>query len=162
MTDLDWRQRLLAEWPHDAQRHYKAQAAVKELDLALQVLASMGFPLHIEEGPQPKEPEPFPKMVFHIRAGAKQVNCQADWDELGPDWHVSMDAAKLAAGYAKQWQRGGVFSKSLPAPIGLVDAPPAATPIPETRTQSRRSRVNATQKANYPLPVIMPGTSTRN
>jgi hypothetical protein len=158
MTDLNWRQRLLAEWPHDPQRHHRAQAAVKELDLALQTLMSMGFPLHIEEGPPPTIPLEWPKMVFHIRAGSKQVNCQADLEELGPDWYPSMEDARQAAGMAKQWQRGGIFSKSLPAPIGLVpDTPPAALP-PETRTQSRRARLNGTQKANYPLPVVMPGT----
>jgi len=120
---LDWRQRLLAEWPNNLQKHYLAQAAVRELDKALEVLATLGFLLHIEEGAAETVPQ-WPRMVFHIRAGSREVTCQADLDELGPDWYPSMEEARHAAGMTKQMQRGGVFDRALPSQIVLSDPGP--------------------------------------
>jgi hypothetical protein len=48
-------------------------------------------------------------------AGARSVNCQADLDELGPDWYPTMEEARQAAGLTKQYQRGGIFEKALPS-----------------------------------------------
>jgi hypothetical protein len=156
---MDWRQKLIAEAAPSAQRQHLATAAIHDLDDALQRLAVLGCVMHIEEGPAPKEPQEWPKLVFHIRQGQREVRCQADLDELGEDWYPSMEEARQAAGMAKQWQRGGVFTKSLPAPLSLVPSA-APKPPPPVEPSSRRRRLNGATPARYPVPaVIMPGTN---
>lgn len=112
---MNWRDKILADWPHDPQRAYKGRAALQELEGALQTLGSLGHPLHVEEGHQPVLPSGFPKTVFHVRAGQREVACQAELDELGEDWFPTLQEAQHAAGLIKQYQRGGIFDKNLPA-----------------------------------------------
>ena len=157
---MDWKQKLIVEWTNNPQRQHLANAAIRDLEDAIQRLAGMGCVLHVEEGPAPPLLE-WPRLVFHIRQGQREVRCQADLDELGEDWYGSMEEARQAAGMAKQWQRGGVFTKSVPAPIGASTSefvPPAPSP-PVEPVRSRRSRVNGLQPAKYPVPaLVMPGT----
>jgi hypothetical protein len=111
---MNWRQRILADWPHDLQRAHKAQAALRQIEEGLLQLASLGHPLHVEEGYNPPPPPEWPKAMFHLFQGGKVFACQADVEEAGPDWYFSMEEARHAAGVTKQNQRGGIFSKSLP------------------------------------------------
>lgn len=152
MEEIDWRGRILAEFAQHPQRLHLANAAILELENALQRLASMGFPLHIEEGPPTKKPSVWPRFMFHIRQGSKIVLCEADWKEMGPDWYPSMDEARHAAGEAKQWQRGGVFTKSLPAPIDIMEMLRPKEPPPQ---QSRNSMINAMSPPRYGLPAVV-------
>lgn len=152
---IDWRQKVLAEYCNHTQKNFLAQAAIKELEEALQKLACMGFHLHVEEGPAPPTQE-WPRFVFHIRQGARECGCEAEFKELGPDWHYTMEAARHAAGEAKQWQRGGVFTKSLPAPISIVPEPPKML----QEEESRENKVARLRPARYQVPAIvidMPG-----
>ncbi len=154
--ELSWRERLRKEYSGRPQLMHRVEDAVRQLETAIQVLASLGCPLRVEEGFVAKEPE-FPKVMFHIRQGSKIVRCKADVEELGPDWHGSMEEARQAAGMAKQWQRGGIFDKSLPAPIGTYNVVPIR-PEP-AEPQSRLARINALSPPKYGLPaVMMPGT----
>ena len=158
MEELSWRERLRKEYSGRPQLMHRAEEALRQLDGAIQTLASLGFPLRAEEGFVAKPPE-FPKVMFHIRQGSKVVRCKADEEELGPDWHGSMEDARQAAGMAKQWQRGGVFDKSLPAPISDYNVVQLRPEEPSEPPASRLSRVNALSPPKFGLPaVIMPGT----
>ena len=110
---MNWRERIQAELTSNVQKLHSAQTAMRELEAALRTLGSLGFPLHVEDGPE--KVETWPKMVFHLRLGGREVACQAELDELGPDWFPSMDAARQSAGMTKQMQRGGIFDKAIPA-----------------------------------------------
>lgn len=114
---VNWRQRIITDWPNDPQRAHKAQAALKQIEESLATLASLGHPLHVEEGYTPPPPPEFPKVMFHLYQGSKVFACQADVDEAGEDWYSTMEDARHAAGVIKQNQRGGIFTKSLPAII---------------------------------------------
>jgi len=114
---MNWREKIVVAWPDDLQRAYKARAALTDLDRVLLELASLGHPLHVEEGYVTPPPPGWPRAVFHLYQGIRAVNCQADLDEMGPDWYPTMEEARQAAGLAKQWQRGGIFDKSLPSTL---------------------------------------------
>jgi hypothetical protein len=86
-----------------------------DLDRTLGDLAGMGHPLHVEEGYVAPPPPGWPRAMFHLYAPARVVHCQADLDELGPDWYPTMEEARHAAGMAKQMQRGGIFDRALPS-----------------------------------------------
>jgi hypothetical protein len=111
---MNWRQRILTDWPHDPQRSHKVQTALRQIEEGLQTLVSMGHPLHVEEGYAPPPAPEFPKVMFHLYQGGKVFACQADVEEAGEDWYPTMEAARYAAGVTKQNQRGGIFTKSLP------------------------------------------------
>lgn len=143
---MNWRDRILADWPNDPQRAYKAQAALRSAEDALQTLASLGHPLHIREGSAPALVAEWPRMVFHLRAGERTVNCQAELEELGPDWFPTMEEARHSAGLIKQYQRGGIFDKNLPA----------NPPSPEERRlmeAARQEEISAEKAANHDLAV---------
>jgi hypothetical protein len=112
---MNWRQRIITDWPNDPQRSHKCQAALKQIEEGLLQLASLGHPLHVEEGYVPPPPPEFPKVMFHLYQGGKVFVCQADVDEAGEDWYPTMEEARHAAGVTKQNQRGGIFTKTLPA-----------------------------------------------
>lgn len=111
---MNWRQRIIADWPNDPQRARRCQDALRQVEEGLLLLASLGHPLHVEEGYSPPPKPEFPKVMFHLYQGGRSFACQADIDEAGPDWFPTMDDARQAAGLIKQYQRGGVFAKSLP------------------------------------------------
>lgn len=111
---MNWREKIICDWPNDLQKAHRAKTALADLDRTLLELAGLGHPLHIEEGYIPPPPPGWPKAMFHILAGARTVNCQADLDELGEDWYPTMEEARHAAGLTKQYQRGGIFDKALP------------------------------------------------
>lgn len=111
---MNWRQRIIADWPNDPQRAHKCQTALKVIEESLVTLASLGHPLHIEEGYNAPPPPEWPRAMFHLYQGGKVFACQADVDEAGPDWYSTMEEARHAAGVTKQNQRGGIFTKSLP------------------------------------------------
>ena len=117
---MNWRQRIIADGPHDPQRAHKVQTALRQVELMLAELASLGHPLHLEEGYSPPPRPEWPQVWFHIYQGARDFHCKADVEEAGPDWYVTMDEARHAAGVTKQNQRGGIFTKTLPA-IPLQD-----------------------------------------
>ena len=111
---MNWRQRIIVDWPNDPQRAHKAKEALRVLEECLLTLSGLGHPLHVEEGYlAPPKPE-WPKPMFHIYQGARVFNCQADLDEAGEDWYPTMEDARFAAGLTKQNQRGGIFAKALP------------------------------------------------
>jgi len=112
---VNWRQKIVADWPNDPQRQHKCRDALKQIEEGLLQLASLGHPLHLEEGYTPPPKPEFPKVMFHIYQGSKVFNCEADVEEAGEDWYPTMDEARHAAGVTKQNQRGGIFSKTLPA-----------------------------------------------
>ena len=161
---LHWKQRLLAEYATNIQRHTRGQQAIHQLEDALQVLSSLGFPLHVEEGPEPVEPQPYPKVVFHLRAGSRVVQCEAELKELGPDWYFSMEEARYQAGVAKQYQRGGIFSKSLPAPINIADMlMPKKVVEPEAPKESARVvELKRRAKPKYQVPALIPGEGVKD
>ena len=111
---MNWRDKIVADWPNDPQKAHRCQSALRDLDRILQELAGLGHGLHLEEGYVPPPPPGWPKAVFHILAGARVVHCEADLEELGDDWYPTMEEARHAAGYRKQMQRGGIFSKAMP------------------------------------------------
>jgi len=89
--------------------------ALKQVEEALIILNSLGHPLHVEEGYEaPPQPE-WPQVWFHIYQGAKDFHCEEDVKEAGPDWYPTMEEARYAAGLTKQNQRGGIFTRTLPA-----------------------------------------------
>jgi hypothetical protein len=112
---MNWRQKIITDWPNDPQRSHKAKEALKQIEESLLILASLGHPLHVEEGYTPPPPPEWPKAVFHMLQGTRVVACQADLDELGDDWYGTMEEARHAAGVIKQNQRGGIFSRALPS-----------------------------------------------
>ena len=112
---VNWRQRIITDWPNDPQRQHKCRDALKQIEEGLLQLASLGHPLHVEEGYTPPPKPEWPKAMFHIYQGAKVFACEADVEEAGEDWYPTMDEARYAAGVTKQNQRGGIFSKALPA-----------------------------------------------
>jgi hypothetical protein len=114
---MNWREKIIVDWPDDLQRNHKARAALADLDRVLLELAGLGHPLHVEEGYVAPPPPGWPRAAFHLYQGARVVNCQADLEELGPDWYPTMEEARHAAGIAKQYQRGGIFDKSLPSSL---------------------------------------------
>lgn len=111
---MNWRQRIVTDWPNDPQRAHKCQTALKVIEEGLATLASLGHPLHVEEGYTPPPPPDWPRAMFHLYQGGKVFACQADVDEAGPDWYSTMEEARHAAGVTKQNQRGGIFTRSLP------------------------------------------------
>jgi hypothetical protein len=112
---VNWRQRIVTDWPNDPQRAHKAKAALAQIEDGLLQLASLGHPLHVEEGYTPPPAPEFPKVMFHLYQGSKVFACQADVEEAGDDWYSTMEDARHAAGVTKQNQRGGIFTRSLPA-----------------------------------------------
>lgn len=155
---MDWKGEILGCWPGDLQKTRHAQLAIQLVEDGLAKLASMGFPLHVEEGLQPAQKSPWPRFVFHLREGPRICNCQADYEELGANWHFSMEEARQAAGMAKQMQRGGIFSGNIPARLEDVIFRREAEP-PTPAFTSNNARINSLRPANYPVPaVIMPGT----
>lgn len=161
---MNWRDRILADWPNDPQRAAKAQGALRDLEAAIAALASMGHALHVEEGHQPLPTPSFPRKVFHIRAGEREVRCQADLDELGPDWHNTMEEARHDAGLIKQYQRGGIFDRNLPADPLPPDQRKVAEALRTAEAERERIEVHAlaarTRAANRRKAngVNMPGT----
>lgn len=114
---MNWREKIICDWPNDLQKAYRARMALAELDRLLGELASLGHPLHVEEGYVPPPPPGWPRAMFHLYAPPRVVNCQADLDELGDDWYPTMEEARHAAGVTKQMQRGGIFDKALPSTL---------------------------------------------
>lgn len=112
---MNWRQRILKDFPHELQKAHKAQTALRQVEEALVVLNSLGHPLHVEEGYQPPPQPEWPQVWFHLYQGGKAFACQADVEEAGEDWYPTMEEARYAAGVTKQNQRGGIFTKTLPA-----------------------------------------------
>lgn len=115
---MNWREKIVCDWPNDLQKAHRCKEALASLDRVLSELAGMGHPLHVEEGYVPPPPPGWPRAMFHIMAGSRVVNCQADLEELGEDWYPTMEAARHAAGLTKQYQRGGIFDKALPSLLG--------------------------------------------
>ena len=161
---LHWKQRLLAEYAANIQRHTRGQQAVHQLEEALQVLSSLGFPLHVEEGPELVEPQEYPKVVFHLRAGTRIVECAAELKELGPDWYSSMEEARHQAGVAKQYQRGGIFSKSLPAPLNIADMlqPRKPAEVEKPKESARVVELKRRAAVKYQVPALIPGEEVRD
>jgi hypothetical protein len=112
---MNWRQRIIVDWPNEPQKSFKARQALQQIEDGLATLAGMGHPLHVEEGYTPPPLPEYPKVVFHILQGQRVVNCQADFEELGDDWYPTMEEARHAAGVTKQNQRGGIFARALPS-----------------------------------------------
>ena len=112
---MNWRQRIIKDFPHELQKAHKAQTALRQIEENLTILASLGHPLHVEEGYVAPPPPEWPQVWFHIYQGAKDFHCQEDVDEAGPDWYPTMEEARHAAGLIKQNQRGGIFTRTLPA-----------------------------------------------
>lgn len=112
---MNWREKIIAAWPDNLQKAHRARVALTDLDRILGELAAMGHPLHVEEGYVPPPPPGWPKAVFHVHAGARIVRDQFELDELGEDWHPTMEEARQAEGMRKQFERGGVFNpRSMP------------------------------------------------
>lgn len=133
---MNWKEQVLAAYPHDLQRATRCKMALRELEGALAALSSMGFPLRIEEGLAPLEIPEFPKVVFHLRSGSREVLDQKELEELGSDWYPTMDEARYAAGMTKQMQRGGIFDKSLPMLVEMPLQPQNDRDIERRRQQS--------------------------
>jgi hypothetical protein len=112
---MNWRQRIIKDFPNELQKAHKVQTALRVIEENLALLASLGHPLHVEEGYQAPPPPEWPQVFFHLYAGAKDFHCQVDVDEAGPDWYPTMEEARYAAGVTKQNQRGGIFTRTLPA-----------------------------------------------
>lgn len=111
---MNWRDRIVVDWPNDLQKAHRCRQALLDLERSLLELSGLGHPLHVEEGYRPPPPPGWPKAMFHLLAGSRVAYCQADLDELGPDWYPTMDEARHAAGLIKQYQRGGIFNRTLP------------------------------------------------
>lgn len=158
---MNWRQRIIVDWPDEPQKSFRAREALRQIEDALNTLASMGHPLHIEEGYTPPPPPEWPKVVFHILQGARQVNCQADLDELGEDWYPTLDEAKYAAGMTKQNQRGGIFSRALPSMFRRSrEEESAAEEMKRVAEEAHRKFVDETRarnRANYSLEGVKEG-----
>jgi hypothetical protein len=112
---MNWRQRIIVDWPDEPQKSFRAREALRQIEDGLATLAGLGHPLHVEEGYTPPPAPEWPKAMFHVLRGSRVVSCQADLEELGDDWYPTMDEAKYAAGVTKQNQRGGIFQRALPS-----------------------------------------------
>lgn len=106
---MNWREKIIVDYPNDLQKHHKARTALADLDRVLLELAGLGHPLHVEEGYVPPPPAGWPKAVFNLHAGARIVRDQFELEELGEDWFPTMEEARHDAGLRKQYQRGGIF-----------------------------------------------------
>ena len=107
---MNWRERIIADWPDDLQRNHRAKTALAELDRILSELAGLGHPLHVEEGYVPPPPPGWPKALFNVHAGARVVRSQQELDDLGEGWFPTMEEARHDEGMRKQLQRGGIFN----------------------------------------------------
>ena len=47
--------------------------------------------------------------MFHVTSGTRVVRDQRELEELGEDWHPTMDEARHAEGLRMQMKRGGIF-----------------------------------------------------
>lgn len=107
---MNWREKIVADWPDEPQKLARARVALAELDHALGQLAGLGHPLHVEEGYVAPPPPGWPKAVFHVQAGTRVVRSQQELDELGEDWFGTMEEARHAEGLRMQMKRGGIFN----------------------------------------------------
>jgi hypothetical protein len=153
---MNWRQRIIVDWPNEPQKSHRAREALRQIEDGLAALASLGHPLHIEEGYTPPPKPEWPKVMFHMTQGSRLVSCQADLEELGDDWYPTMDEAKHAAGIAKQNQRGGIFQRALPSLFKKgPEEETAAEEMTRVANEAHRKFVNeqrAIHRANYGVP----------
>ena len=112
---MNWRQRIIKDWPNHLQNQHKCLTALRQIEEALVVLNGLGHPLHVEEGYTPPPKPEWPQVYFHLYQGGRAFACEADLEEAGPDWYPTMEEARHAAGVTKQNQRGGIFTRTLPA-----------------------------------------------
>ena len=112
---MNWRQKIVADWPNEPQKAAKARMALQQIEEGLAMLATLGHPLHVEEGYLPPPKPEYPKVLFHIFQGQRVVHNVGDEKELGDDWYPTMEEARHAAGMTKQNQRGGIFARALPS-----------------------------------------------
>lgn len=111
---MNWRERIITDWPNDLQKAHRCRAALMDLDRVLLELSGLGHPLHVEEGYQPPPPAGWPRAMFHLTAPPKAIWCQGELDELGDGWYPTMEQARQAHGLNKQYERGGIFNRALP------------------------------------------------
>jgi hypothetical protein len=109
---MDWKTTILSKEQAKAQRLALVEIAIREIELAVTKLGALGHYVHVREGIAP--PEEWPKALFNRFGYQKVVYCQADWDEIGPDWYESLEEARKAHGLDKQMERGGIFKQNLP------------------------------------------------
>lgn len=107
---MNWRERIVSDWPDEPQKIARARVALAALDHALGELAGMGHPLHVEEGYVAPPPPGWPRAVFHATTGTRVVRSQIELDELGEDWFPTMEEARHAEGLRMQMKRGGIFN----------------------------------------------------
>lgn len=112
---MNWREKIISDWPSEPQKIARAKVALAELDRAIGELAGLGHPLHVEEGYVAPPPPGWPRAMFHMTSGTRVVRDQRELDELGEDWYPTMDEAKHAEGLRMQMKRGGIFNpRSMP------------------------------------------------
>ena len=146
---MNWREKIVVDFPDDLQRAHKARSALADLDRVLLELAGLGHPLHVEEGYVAPPPRGWPRAAFHLYQGARVVNCQADLEELGSDWYPTMEEARQAAGLAKQYQRGGIFDRALPSMLTQTPQQVQQTIAEEAaRREAQKQFVNDMRLAN--------------
>lgn len=155
---MDWRKRASTEYPNDLQKQHRIKVALAQLDEGVGTLMGLGIPVHVAEGPPPLPVPDWPKKVFHIRQGERLVACQAELDELGEHWYSTLEEARHAAGMTRQMQRGGIFTKDLPAPLGLIPQAPVQPKDASAPTEGQRLRSEVRRRSNGANLVEMPGT----
>lgn len=111
---MNWREKIVTDWPNDLQKAHRCRTALQDLDRVLLELAGLGHPLHVEEGYQSPPSQGWPRAMFHLTEPAKAIWCQGELDELGDGWYPTMEEARHAHGMKKQFERGGIFSRDLP------------------------------------------------
>lgn len=107
---------LAAQHGTDYQAIYKITHALRAIHESLDLLAGLGHPFHLEDGPPPSQQE-WPKVMFHESCHQGQlVHSQQDIDDLGDGWRPSLAEARYAHGLRQQFKgRGGVKLRDVPA-----------------------------------------------
>lgn len=111
---MNWREKIITDWPNDLQKAHRCRTALQDLDRVLLELAGLGHPLHVEEGYQSPPVPGWPRAMFHLTQPAKAIWCQGELDELGDGWYPTMEEARQQHGLNKQYERGGIFNRALP------------------------------------------------
>jgi hypothetical protein len=116
---MNWdelRGQLAVRFVDDQQRAYRAGHALTAIQHGLEMLSTMGVHFHLADG---TGEAPYWPRTFYSEAEptGRVITCQADLDDLGVAWYDHPNKVEQARGLRFQFQRGGVFARTLPAVV---------------------------------------------
>jgi len=151
---MNWRDKIVTDWPNDLQKAHRCRTALQDLERALLDLAGLGHPLHVEEGYLPPPPPGWPRAMFHLTEPARSIHCQGDLDELGDGWYPTMEEARNAKGLQKQYERGGIFNRALPTMLTQTPQQIAAALEETMRLRDQQKKFVDDMRAKHRTGVV--------